>query len=150
MEYGEESVFNMALAYLKRIDKLLYICAMSSMKGDITNWNNALRSVFRELSIRLNETERNEFEGLESDIIDRNKDFLINDKENKLILNLEKRHANFKNINLLMNNQIYQMKYRKQICFLLDEIEIKLRIKMQTKGMLLPSKDDPRRAITRR
>lgn len=150
MEYGGESVFNMALAYLKRIDKLLYICAMSSMKGDITNWNNALRSVFRELSIRLNDVERNEFEGLDENVIDRNKDFKVDEKENKLIINLEKRHANFKNINLLMNNQIYQMRYRKQICFLLDEIEIKLRIKMQNKGMLLPSKDDPRRAITQR
>lgn len=150
MEYGEESVFNMALAYLKRIDKLLSLCAMSSMNGDIIKWHNCLRSVYRELAIRLNDSEKEELDGRNEDLIDKNRDFILDHKEERFILNMERRHANFRNINLLINNQFYQIKYKKQIMFMLDELEIKLRTKMQNKGMLLPSKDDPRRAITQR
>lgn len=147
MEYKEESIFNMALAYLKRIDKLLYICDMASMSRDIEKWNNTLNAVYRELCIRMNSEEREEIEGIDINIIDKNKDDKLDNKEIQIINNLKREHANFKNINFLCNNQAYLYKYRKHILFLLSELEIKLRIKMQEKGMLLPSKDDPRRAI---
>ena len=149
-DFGEESVFNMALAYLKRIDKLFYICAMTSMKGDIIQWNNILRAIYRELSIKINDKERLEIEGDKSNIIDLNRNDRLDSSEVYNLNNLDKRHATFQNLNLLINNPSYCVRYKKQILFLLDQIEIKIRIKMQEKGMLLPSKDDPRRAITRR
>ena len=136
MEYNEESIFNMALAYLKRIDKMLYLADINSMQGNVMGWLNALSVVYRELSIRLTDDERKEIDGEQKDL-----EFIIK--------NLDK-CINFKCINVLCNNQIYLIKYKKYVMYLLDKLEIKLRILMQVKGMLLPSKDDPRRAITRR
>ena len=150
MEYQEESIFNMALAYLKRIDKLLYLCNMSSLNGDILKWNNFLRAYYRELSIKFTDEEKEEIEGKEPFLIDINKSETLDNQEQSVLKNLKKDHANFNNINLLINNQRYYNTYRKQILFLLDALEIKLRGKMQEKGMGLPSKDDPRRAITKR
>ena len=150
MEYNEESVFNMALAYLKRIDKLLYFCNMSALNGDIVKWNNFLRAYYRELSIRFTEKEVEEIEGKAPYLIDIDKDDKLNISESKAMNNLTKDYANFSNINLLINNPKYFSLYRKQILFLLDALEIKLRRKMQEKGMGLPSKDDPRKAITQR
>lgn len=144
---NDESVFNMALAYLKRIDKILYFCNMSSLTGDISKWNNFLRAYYRELSIKFTEEEKEEIEGKEPFIIDLNKDNNIDGKEINLLRGLNKDYANFNNINLLINNPKYLNQYRKQILFLLDALEIKLRCKMQEKGMGLPSKDDPRKAI---
>lgn len=150
IDFHDESIFNMALAYLKRIDKLFYICAMASMKGDIFQWNNILRAIYRELSIKITDKERTEIEGEEQYLIDFNNDDKLNSKETYMLNHLKRDHANFQNINLLINNPKYCAMYKKQILYLLDQIEIKIRIKMQEKGMLLPSKDDPRRAITRR
>ena len=93
---------------------------------------------------------KTEIEGTEMNLIDKNNDNQLDNGEINIINNLSRKHANFKNINFLCNKQSYLNKYRKHILFLLSELEIKLRIKMQEKGMLLPSKDDPRRAITQR
>lgn len=150
MEYNEESIFNMALAYLKRIDRLLYFCDLNSMNGDIYKWNNILMIIFRELSIRLTEEEKKEIEGNDCNVIDSNKNDVLDSHKVNIINNLNSTHATFKNINFLINNKVYCIKYKKHILFLLHEIEMKIRRKMQDKGMLLPSKDDPRRAITRR
>lgn len=140
-KYQEESVFNMALAYLKRIDKLLYLCQRFAMTGDICSWTNNLRGVYREVSIRLTETEKEEIEGdnkKEIDIV-------------KLTVNvIEKKEANFRNIYFLINDNKLKSKHRRTIMFLLDALEIKLRGMLQKKNMLLPSKDDPRMAITQR
>lgn len=150
VEYQEESIFNMALAYLKRIDKLLYFCNLSSLNGDISKWNKFLRAYYRELSIKFNEDEKEEVEGKKEFLIDINSDDKLNNREEAKLNNLTKDFANFSNISLLINNPKYYNKYRKHILFLLDALEIKLRGKMQEKGMGLPSKEDPRRAITRR
>lgn len=139
---SEESIFNMALAYLKRIDKLLYLCDLYSMKGDIERWNNTLLTLYREISIKLKtEEEMNKIFG------DEKTDFNLSDIKN-IKVNYE--NSTLGNINRLCNNPIYLLKYRKYILFLLHNVEIKMRRKMQEKNMLLPSKDDPRRAITQR
>ena len=70
---NQESVFNMALAYLKRIDRLLYMCSMASMSGDIERWNTTLRAVYRELAIKLSSKEMEGLEGTELNVIDKNK-----------------------------------------------------------------------------
>ncbi len=140
-QYQEESVFNMALAYLKRIDKLLTLCQHSAFTGDINGWSNHLRGVYRESSIKLTPEEKEDIEG--------NPKVKINIK--KLTDDIiEKEEANFRNIYFLINNPAFKIEYRRVIMFLLDALEIKLRGMLQKKNMLLPSKDDPRRAITQR
>jgi hypothetical protein len=135
-EYHEESIFNMAFAYLQRIDKLLYIAGMASMQGDIQTWSKCLNNLFRELSIKLTPEELLEMKGDDKDLEHIRKN--LNDCSNLMCMNK------------FCNSPMYSRKYRKECLSLLSELEMKIRIKMQKKGMLLPSKDDPRRAITDR
>ena len=139
--YTEQSVFNMALAYLERINKLLYLCSKAAMDNNIDGWSSTLRAVYREASIRMTPDEEKNILGDPLKIIDIKKltDHIIEPDE-----------ANFRNINFLLNDSVGRIKNRKVIMFLLDALEIKLRRLMQKKNMLLPSKDDPRRSIMER
>lgn len=136
VDFHEESIFNMALAYLKRIDKLLYLSDMCAMQGNVEKWTNTLNILFRELCVRLTEEEIKELEG--------------EDKEIMFIINNYEKCVNFRCVNKLCNNPRYSKTHRKILLYLLNALEMEIRKKMQLKGMLLPSKDDPRRSITRR
>ncbi len=135
--HQEESIFNMALAYLKRIDKLLTLCQQAAFTGNIDSWLNYLRGVYREASVRLTEDEKTDVLG---------KDYKIDIKK-LLDNNIEDSEANFKSINFLMNNSNYKSKNRNTIMFLLDALDVKLRNIMQKRNMLLPSKQDPTKAV---
>lgn len=137
----EESVFNMALAYLKRIDKLLYLCQEAAISQDVDNWLGYLRGVYREVSIKLTNDEKKDILG------DPEEEINIKALTDQLI---KEEEANFRNLYFLTNNLELKFKCKKTILFLLDALEVKIRNKLQKKGMLLPSKDDPRLAITRR
>lgn len=137
----EESVFNMALAYLKRIDKLLYLCQKSAIEQDADLWVAHLRGVYRETSVKLKPEEEKDLLG----------DPLAEINLKELTDNLIKpEEANFKNIYFLLNNPKTKVTQRKVALFLLDALEIKIRKILQKKGMLLPSKEDQRFAITQR
>lgn len=134
---GEESVFNMALAYLKRIDKLLYFCQQSAISGNIDNWTNNLRGVYREVAVKLDAKEREEIVGTKKEIdIKTLTDDIIEEEE-----------AHFKSIYFLINDPKLKRQHKRIIMFLLDALEIKIRTKLQEKGMLLPSKQDPTKAV---
>ncbi len=136
-QYGQESIFNMALAYLKRIDKLLYLCQQSAMSGNVENWTNNLRGVYREVSVKLTPEEKEDILG---DKVQINLATLI-DKQ------IEEKEANFKSVYVLINNATYKIRHKRTIMFLLDALEVKLRTRLQEKGMLLPSKQDPTKAV---
>ena len=53
-----ESFFNMGVAYLKRIDKILYLCWMNSQAYNVAGWLSQLRALFRELSVKMSDTEQ--------------------------------------------------------------------------------------------
>lgn len=132
-----ESQFNMALAYLQRIDKILYLCQKSAMQSNINSWVIQLRALFREASVKLSEVEKNEILGNGYKI----------DYKTLLDNNIEESEANFKSIYCLINDPLYVNTKKNTILFLLDALEIKIRRKLQEKGMLLPSKKDPTKAI---
>lgn len=136
-DLNQESVFNMALAYLKRIDKLLYLCQQSAMSSNIENWTNNLRGVYREVSVKLNTEEKD-------DILGNNHKINVATLTDSVI---KEEEANFKCIYFMMNDPRLKIKYKMTIMFLLDALEVKLRGKLQEKGMLLPSKQDPTKAV---
>lgn len=138
---SEESVFNMALAYLKRIDMLLYKCQEASMAQDIDRWLAYLRGVYRELAAKLSDAEMDEIAGKYNDKFDIDK---LTDS------NITKQEATFRNIYRLSNDNNMRRKNKSLIFFLLDALEIKIRQKLQAKGMLLPSRSDPRYAVLNR
>ena len=121
MQYkSDESFFNMAIAYLERINKILYRCQEAAMTQNIDEWRNCLRALYRELSIKLKKIERDEVE------------------------------TKFTEINNIANIPGLKITQRQKILFLLDQLDIHLRSKLQEKAMLLPSKSDPRYAILNR
>ncbi len=137
----EESIFNMAVEYLKGFNQSLKMCKLYSSRGDIDSWVTWLRTAYRELSIKLDDKEMESLKGDPQKKIDLEKltDQIIEDDE-----------ANFININFLMNKPKFKIQYKRTILYLLDTLEIKIRKLAQKKGMLLPSKSDPHYAITRR
>ena len=116
----QESAFNFAIEYLKDISTSLKMCKQYASLGNPNGWVAWLRIVYREVACKTNNKEDEEF-----------------DEE-------------FRKINKLMNDPKEMHTQRIQILFLLDQLEIKLRKKLQQKGMLLPSKDDPRFAVLQR
>lgn len=138
---SDESVFNMALAYLLRIDKLLYKCQEAAIEQNIDNWRNYLRAVYRELSVKLDPKEKEWINGSPDDKT------TIEELLNEYVTEEE---ATFLNINKLANNIHIRTKHKQKILFLLDALDVKIRSKLQQKGMLLPSKEDVRYAVTKR
>jgi len=135
---SEQSVFNMAMAYLQRIDRLLYKCQEMALSQNVDNWRLHLRGVYRELSVKLNPDEDKDIVG----------DPSVKINFQTLIDNFIKpEEANFRNIDYLCNNPMIRIKYKTTILYLLDALEVKMRRKLQEKGMLLPSRADPRFAI---
>ena len=117
---SDESAFNFAIEYLKGINNSLKMCEQCAALGNAEGWIGWLRITFRQLSAKTNDKEDEEF------------------------------NTQFKEINLLINNPKDRKLRRTYIFFLLDKLESKLRKKLQTKGMLLPSKADPRFAVLQR
>ena len=137
----EESIFNMAVEYLKEFNNSLKMCKFYSSKNDIDGWITWLRTAYRELTIKLNPEEMKDVAGdptIKIDILTLT-DEIIEDKE-----------ANLRMINYLINNPRLKITHKRIILYLLDALEIKIRKLAQKKGMLLPSKDDAQFAITRR
>ncbi len=137
---SEESVFNFAVEYLKQISECLKMCSYYATHDDADNWTKWLRNLYRQLSIKLKDEEDKEFIG------DYEKEINLEELTDNII---EPEEATFRNIYFLMKPQ-YRKKYNRQILFLLDKLEIKIRRKLQERGMLLPSKADPRFAILER
>lgn len=138
---SEESIFNMAVEYLKEFNNSLKMCKFYSSRNDIDGWMTWLRTAYRELTIKLNDIEMESLAG------DPTKKINIETLTDKFI---EKEEATLININYLMNNSRFRIIHKKTILYLLDAFEIKIRKLAQKKGMLLPSKDDAMFAITRR
>jgi len=139
--YSEESVFNMALAYLKRIDRILYFCQEAASRQDMDRWLTYLRGVYREVSVKLDDNEKKS---------------VLGDPLKKINLKtltddfIEEKEANFKNIYFLINNRKLRISHKQIILFLIDALDVKIRGLLQKKGMLLPSKDDPNFAVLKR
>lgn len=134
---SEESVFNIAMAYLQRIDRILTSCWIASANQDIIMWHKNLCALYREVSIKLKSEE-------DSEILGSEKDGVLDEQ------NVTYKQATFRNVNMLLNHPSKNKTHRKLILFFLDGLEIKLRRKLQEKGMLLPSKNDPRFAVLER
>jgi len=117
---SDQSAFNMGIAYLERINKILYMCQSAAAQNNLDLWLTHLRGLYRELAVKLQEKE-------EDDVL-----------------------ADFKNINLLINDPVKKNSEKNFILYSLDKLEVKLRRYAQKKGMLLPSKDDPRFAVLQR
>lgn len=63
MEERQQSEFNMAVAYLNRLNLLFYAADEAAMGLDLYTWQHCLWVLFRELSTEMKEDEINKFTG---------------------------------------------------------------------------------------
>jgi hypothetical protein len=134
----DESYFNMAIAYLIRIDKILTACWYCSYRKDIDGWQKNLRALYREICVKMNPAE-------EKDLLGN-----MNDPPIENFKYITTAQVNFTNLNRLINDPEKSVTNRREILYLLDQLEVKLRKHCQTKGMLLPGKSDPNFAVLER
>lgn len=137
---SSESAFNFALEYLKQISESLKMCSLYSSQDDIFNWTKWLRNCYRQLSVKLEKDEEKNIIGDYSQKL--NIEEVINNVERE-------KHSTFRVIYALSSPE-YLKRGKNISLFLLDALEVKIRQKLQEKGMLLPSKADPRFAILER
>jgi len=117
---SEESAFNFAVEYLKDISTSLKMCKQYASNSNVDGWIAWLRITYRELACKTNKEEDEAF------------------------------NIRFQEINKILNSPGERLKQKTKVLYLLDQLEIKLRKALQAKGMLLPSKADPRFAILER
>lgn len=117
---SEESAFNIGFDYLKVTLYSFVMCNQCASMKNIDGWYDWLRVAYRQASCKTNETE----------------DELI--------------EKDFQEINKMLNDKVKRIREKNTILYKLDKLEIKLRKILQKKGMLLPSKDDPKYAILQR
>jgi len=137
---SQESAFNFAVEYLKQISESLKMCSFASANEDPHEWSKWLRNCYRQLSVKLEDEEIAEIIG-KNDVNLSHKDIVENPQK--------KENINFRSIYHLMQPQYYKT-HKSIIMFLLDSLEVRIRRKLQQKGMLLPSKSDPKFAILER
>lgn len=138
---SDQSVFNMAMAYLKRIDMLLYRSQEAALSQNLDTYWSYLRAIYREISVKLTNDEKKIINGDPKQRVDLKS---LLDEE------ITPEECNFKNINFLLNKKEIRFRFKTRILFLLDGLDIKLRGFLQQKGMLLPGRSDPRFAILER
>lgn len=131
MPEEENSKFNIAVAYLMRLNKMLGLCSAYSMQGDLHNWFNTIRAVYREASIYIDEKDEHKFEGTEETNVKLEEPLVV-----------AKKNATFGSLNLIFNNTMYIKKYPGQMAFLLHHLEIKIRRYVQSKSILVPKHED--------
>jgi hypothetical protein len=116
--------FNMAIATLIRLDKLLTYSSMKSLEGDIISWYEVLFDLRRGIAPFIKKTE---FEEIESKFkLLNSKRWLYRNKKNKLLV----LPAQF--------GRIYNG---------LDKLSILIQRAMNEAGILMPKSDDPRFAL---
>lgn len=117
---SSESAFNFAVEYLKSLKQSLDAAKFCAVRQDIDGWYNWILAANRELSLMTSTTEDEEFT------------------------------KDVSEINKMMNNPHERVIKKREILNKLHLLEVKIRKKMQQKGMVLPKKSDPRFAVLER
>lgn len=123
---SNDATFNMALAYLERLNKLLNLACESSLTGDLKTWFSSLQSLHREISPKLKDNE--------------NKTFLDEFARLSPIANAfeSARQRRLSGEKVRLGNELLPS---------LILLDIKIKKHMDTAKFLMPKSDDPRYAL---
>ena len=116
-ETENKSAFNMAIAYLNRLDELLKLCNESSINNKIETWHPAVKALYRELC-----------------------PFMDNKQKEKIAHLLSSCYGTQTNIRTKETMRSYDSNG-------LERAEILLREIMSKRGLLVPRADDPSQAV---
>ena len=134
---GGESAFNFAVAYLQRVNELLYIAAEAKGQRDLRRWFDVLRVVYGEVNIKFNAEEMKSLELLEDEIkkvFKEHPDINAGDYKELIIRGRTVKIPNYP-------------REREALYKLITSYEYKIKKLADVYGMLLPGKKDPRFAI---
>jgi hypothetical protein len=120
MDEGQPTQFNMAIATLQRMDKVLTVIGIYAVQLDFVNWYRHLTELRRNVAPFIKAEEYSEISNLLGSLSDMH--WLK--KDNK--------------VKKMFKDEVYQI---------LDEATIKLHRAMKDAGILMPKSDDPRQAI---
>ena len=120
LDEGQPTQFNMAIATLQRMDRVLTMIGIYSVQLDFGNWYRHLTELRRNVSPFIKPDEYKEINILLGSL----NDLKWLGKDNK--------------VKKIFKNEVYQI---------LDEATIKLHRAMKDAGILMPKSDDPRLAI---
>jgi hypothetical protein len=123
----QASVFNMALAYLQRIDNILTLCQTSSITKEYNTWFFALYSLLKEISPKITPEERTAFTN-----------------------RLDNLYPIVKEYNTALAKRSTPSQKAGTIFPQLSNIEMDMRIMMNKLNLLMPRASDPRFALTGR
>tara|TARA_R100001132_G_scaffold12993_1_gene11958 strand:+ start:115 stop:492 length:378 start_codon:yes stop_codon:yes gene_type:complete len=116
-EEQDKSAYNMAIAYLQRIDELLKLCNESSINNRVDVWFHAVKALYRELCPFMNYKKKEEIEKL-----------------------LDRCYKSQTDLRTKQPIKSFDSN-------LLGKAEILLRELMSRKGLLVPKADDPSQAV---
>ena len=116
-ENDRSEEWNMAMAYLQRIDIMLTHCAQCQYEGRFKSWYSTLQCLFKEIYPKMKEVDRTKTRSYLSKLSEVNQQWEKN-----------------KNLYKPFLNQLF-------------EFELTLRQILEDKSMLTPKPDDPRYAL---
>lgn len=130
------SMFNLAMPYLGRINSLLSKISDHYLDGHFDKMAWALKALYRELSPKLNKTERKEFLDLF------NKAMMARSERFKLLKEIgkDKFTTEAERKKIVINS----FKQKKTWHEGLEDLDILLREYLEDRGMLVPNMSDPR------
>jgi len=137
---SDESAFNFAVAYLKRVNDLMYVSAEAKAQRELRRWFDTIRATFGEVRIKFNTKEIRELMELEKIIT---KIFM----ENPEIDLGDYKEVFIRGRLVHIPNHLIK---REELFNLIDDYDYKIRKLADNYGMLLPGKSDPRFAILKR
>jgi len=120
MDEGQPTQFNMAIATLQRMDKILTCVSYYAVEGDLPKWNTHLLELRRTIAPFIKPNEYNEIEEL----------------------------LNLLNAQRWIGEDGRVLKSKHMIASqILDRVTTKIHRAMNNAGILMPKSDDPRLAI---
>ena len=137
---SDESAFNFAVAYLKRVNELLYIAAESKGQRDLRRWFDVIRVIFGEVNIK--------FKPEEIKAIQEQEETIKKEFREKPDINLgDYKEVIVKGKGVKIPNCPLE---REKLFIMIENYEYTIKKLADRYGMLLPSKSDPRFAILER
>lgn len=123
-EHTTPTQFNMAIATLQRMDKVLTMVTHYATTGDLINWNIQVMELRREISPFIKAKEYDEIENIVRELNAIR--WVVSDS---------------------LGNRKIARPYFQFVSRKLDEVTIKIYKAMKEAGILMPKSDDPRTAI---
>lgn len=112
--FTDDRPFNMAIAFLERLNSWLNACNEASIDGDLLKWYRGLRVIYRMINFKVIEVGHEEQEEILKDLFDRSKKILMSQENIKRVsremtqLSLTSTEILLDELETKLNNLLYE------------------------------------------